>query len=369
MKTIVINYLGKKGGGAAYAYEMAKALVDNGHNVIAIISEYIENKHLWEELPLGKIIYVKTYKRHIDFILRTVIFTLFTRWSISKKLSNMKIDCVYVPMIQPWSGFVNNLFKKTNKVIVTLHDPESHSGENNLIFNTLVNYCINRSSDIIVLSDRFRELTSHKYSFPIENVHVIPHGDFKYYKNVQKKVESSDYSDENINFLFFGRISKYKGLDVLSKAYEMVSKVITNATLTIAGSGSFKEYESEFVNLQNVRIINKWFTDEEVGNLFEGSNIITVLPYIDATQSGVIPIAIEYGSTIIASDTGGLSEQISHNNTGILVETGNPVALAESMIMLAKDKELRNNLSANAYKANEANAWNKCADKLIDILE
>ena len=42
-KTIVCNYIGKKGGGPLYAYEMTRGLIQNGVNVIAILPDNIEN--------------------------------------------------------------------------------------------------------------------------------------------------------------------------------------------------------------------------------------------------------------------------------------------------------------------------------------
>lgn len=50
--------------------------------------------------------------------------------------------------------------------------------------------------------------------------------------------------------------------------------------------------------------------DEEVESIFSGENLVAVLPYLDATQSGVVLTAMDYGVPVIATDTGGLSEQI-----------------------------------------------------------
>ncbi|GMN99844.1 glycosyltransferase family 4 protein [Parageobacillus thermoglucosidasius] len=367
MRTILVNYTGRKGGGAAFAYEATKALIEKEQNIIAIVSEYAENLNLWKQLPLKKLIILRTYNNFLDFIPRTFLFLLIYIWRIKKDLKGFNIDYVYCPMIQPWTIFINMLFKDAKK-IVTVHDPEPHSGTRNFIFVYLANLCARFSDELIVLSESFRELCAKKFNKSINNVHYIPHGDFSYYKRVQKKQKIINYPKDHVNFLFFGRISKYKGLNILSKAYSIVNRELNNVTLTVAGSGDFSEFEEDYKRLKNVRVLNRWFNDDEVGSLFDGENIIVVLPYLDATQSGVIPIAIEYGVPIIASNTGGLSQQINHLETGILVEPKNPIALAEAMINLANNKELRESLANEAKRRNEKNSWGEIVNKLLKVM-
>ena len=59
---VVCNYIGKKGGGSLYAYEMTKGLVQNGVKVIAIIPENIENMKMWATLPGCQLVKIKGYK-------------------------------------------------------------------------------------------------------------------------------------------------------------------------------------------------------------------------------------------------------------------------------------------------------------------
>lgn len=135
---------------------------------------------------------------------------------------------------------------------------------------------------------------------------------------------------KTINFLFFGRIEKYKGIQLLAKAYkELVQTHSLNITLTIAGSGNLAEYREEFRNIPNVTIINRYIPDNEIGQYFSIPNTIVVLPYIDASQSGVIPIALEYNTPIIASETGGLKEQLNNGEIGIFCKVNDINSLKE----------------------------------------
>ena len=60
--------------------------------------------------------------------------------------------------------------------------------------------------------------------------------------------------------------------------------------MTVAGSGDFSKYDSMFKELPQVDIVNRYIEDKEIDNYFSIPNTILVLPYLDASQSGVIPL-------------------------------------------------------------------------------
>lgn len=365
-KSIVVNYIGRKGAGAVYAYEMTSSLIDNGCLIYAIVAEDIENIEKWRQLPLVELIQLPTYSSKFSFITNTIIFKLFGIPRLKKKFKSINIDAVYVPMIQPWSGLVNAVFNKSQK-IVTAHDPKPHS-DSNKYFNAICKRVLMEADDIVILSETFRDYSAQYYNKEKEYIHVIPHGVFDYYKRFQDAESSINYDADKINFLFFGRITKYKGLHVLSEAYKRLSKVFDNISLTIVGNGKFEEYTEEFSKLKNVTVINRWIKDEEVGCFFKGENIVTVLPYIDATQSGVIPIAMEYNSLVIASNTGGLSEQVRDRVTGYLFETGNPQDLYKVMKFVVEHYDEQKHIVQNAEKYIKSLSWDVLGAKLLEIV-
>ena len=126
---------------------------------------------------------------------------------------------------------------------------------------------------------------------------------------------------DNINFLFFGRIEYYKGIDLLLEAFSTIEKKYADCvSLLIAGKGDFSPYRESFSKLRNVKLLNYMIPDDEVISLFRGQHVVTVLPYRDATQSGVINLAAQSASLIIATNVGGLPEQLDEGKAGILVE-------------------------------------------------
>lgn len=372
MKKILVSYLGTNGGTNLYAYEMAKGLIDNNQSVYALISR--ENKMLtqWKELSLQKLVIIPTYSSKITCLMRIIKFLFLGKILLRKEFKDINIDIIYIPALHILDRFIPKIFNRA-KCIITDHDPIAHSS--NSIFPRIMWYFnriyLRQADEIILLSEKFRSIAIKNYDKNPQSVHVIPHGVFDYYALVENKKRYKDVIEYNkkYNFLFFGRIEKYKGLHILSKAYKILSNKYENISLTIVGNGNFKDYEKEYINLKNIRIINRWINDDEVNKFFRGKNIITVLPYLDATQSGVINIAMLNKSLVITTDVGGLSEQVKNKYTGLLIEPNNVNALTEAMEFVINNMEMCFDYIDNAYNEVQNLQWKNLSKKLINIIE
>ena len=137
--------------------------------------------------------------------------------------------------------------------------------------------------------------------------------------------------------MFFGRIQKYKGVNILCEAYEILSQRYNNITLTIAGKGEIDADHKSIEQNNSVKIINRYIPDDEVDDFFLVDNTILVLPYVDSSQSGVLSIAYKHGVPVIASNTSGLVEQLNHGKNGIIVLAGNTESLVQGMEKVLKD--------------------------------
>lgn len=120
-------------------------------------------------------------------------------------------------------------------------------------------------------------------------------------------------------YLFFGRIEKYKGVLQLVKAYNSVSRESAKVPkLVIAGSGKFlQEEKHEIEKNSRIIVLNRFIDDSEMVWLFQNCSVL-VAPYIEASQSGVLPIAYYYGKPVIASNIPGIQENVVTGETGTL---------------------------------------------------
>lgn len=361
---ILINYTGRKGGGALDAYEISKALINEGLPVVAVLSDQIENLRMWEKLKLEKLVTIPTYHNVLDAAVGTVFFSFKQRRLMLNVLKNYKVRYIFCPMGALWSHKINALFPDAKKGIV-IHDPKPHSGDEWKSKLSLSDY--DDYDHLFVHSKTFIDFVREKYKKPTSFMLLGTH---ETYKNCENKTSIIEYDSKKINFMFFGRIEKYKGLDVLGTAYEKVYNQIGNKiTLTIIGSGDFSPYKAQYDNLKNIKVINRWIKDEEVESIFTGENIICICPYTNATQSGVVLIAMDYKVPLIATTTGGMTEQIENGVTGILVPPSDSKALTEAMIQLAENKEDRKKMKEEQEKHMLTMGWNVSARQLIEAMD
>jgi glycosyltransferase involved in cell wall biosynthesis len=364
--TVLINYLGKKGGGSAYAYEMAKTFLKNDINVIAIIPSDIENLHLWRLLTNIHLIEIKSYSNVLGFILATIRI-YFSKKKIVRLVNDVGIvDYIYIPMEQPLTKLINSFFPNI-KYILTVHDLKPHTGDQNLIhfITKFLNLNLRKNAHrVIVLSSQFVTPYTNKYKISQSKIWVIKHGVFTYYADGECKTYHLDNQSET-NFIFFGRIADYKGIDILLKAYKIVSGINQKTSLSIIGNGDLRKYENEINSLPRVNVINRWIKDEEIKNFFTIKNSVVIVPYKNATQSGVISVANLFNVPVIGSNVGGLSEQIDNGITGFLYNNNSYIELSEIMLLMT-DEKLRNKISENAY-TKIINTWEECAKHIHQL--
>ena len=150
----------------------------------------------------------------------------------------------------------------------------------------------------------------------------------------------TNHARDGRTILFFGKVRKYKGLDVLLAAMPKVLSEV-NCQLLIVGEfyDSIERYRQLIRKLElepHVEIDNRYVPNEEVVGIFDRADVL-VLPYLSATQSAVAQIALRNGLPVIASRTGGLSEVVIENVNGLLFPPGDSDALADQIISYFKN--------------------------------
>lgn len=354
---VALIYLGRFGGGAVYSLEVARAL-GRKCDLTAVISDQVENLNAWKELGI-KIIAVPTYKNAGEFIFSTLF--LYRWWRIALKIKQLKPEVLYYPMIHFWTPLINWHLPHISKVI-TLHDPVLHLGERNPLQKFIQDISTGQATRLIILSRVFEDCLISK-GIARSKIDIIPHGVFSYYKKWEKK-HTPFFSSKNI--LFFGRITPYKGLEVLLRSFPLIKKKVPEAKLIIAGSGNLKQYGKLLRDCSDdIQIVNRWIPEEDVASFFEQARLV-VLPYTEATQSGIVPIAYAFGLPVVATDTGGLREQVIHGKTGYLVPPGDPNSMAEACIKLLQEEETARKMGMAGYEtAIKDWNWDVIAEKIL----
>ena len=244
-------------------------------------------------------------------------------------------------------------------IAFTHHDPSGHPGESSRFRDWLIGRILPQARSIIVHGEALRdELLAQKV--PAERIAVIPHGDYGFLKRYSRELPEEDL------ILFFGRFSKYKGIEVLCQAERLLATRLDGYKLVIAGEGEADLFRAEIGPSGRVEVVNRFHSDAEVAQWFQRARLV-VLPYTQASQSGVLAIALAFEKPAIVTAVGGLPEAVQHGEAGLIVPPNDPVALADAIEALWKDPDLRQQLS-NAGKMLVAHqiSWPIIASRYLD---
>ena len=204
-----------------------------------------------------------------------------------------------------------------------------------------------------------------------KRIRVIPFGITLREIKKERKIKR-----ENIRILFAGRLIERKGVHILLESFAKVNKSFVNTELVIAGDGPLKEKLIEItkkLGIEDKVFFKGHLTSDELEKEYSEADIF-VLPSIHDTRGdtetlGVVLIeAMEYGIPVIASDVGGIPDIVKDGYNGILVPEKDVDALANAIIRLIEDKELREKFIKNAKKyIKEKFNWDKIIEKLEKI--
>ena len=337
----------------------------------AATQKRIEFYDIRKKLPKGK----STLKIISESVL--LFFILF------KAFTKSGYDIVHIQGYLPMFFFFIPMLKlRRKKIFWTVHDVNFRPtnagirGKLDFIYTETVTETsiLRKFSDMIIVHGYLLKNQLCAKGVNDKKIRVIPHFDYRYLLNDRKqgnsKINNGLWTIPTGYVLFFGRISPYKGLELLVKASRIVKNTIGyEFILLIAGEGdisSLKNHMSE-EDYAYIHIINKRIPYKQIPNLFNGAKLV-ILPYIDASQSGVIPLAYTFSKPVIVSNVGSLTEYVEHGKTGLIFESNNTEQLVNYIIELIKNKEFCIQMGNNAKRKllNEM-SLELCCDKLNNL--
>jgi len=267
---------------------------------------------------------------------------------ILEKIKNVQPDILHVVWNHPYAVYYAKMLRNF-KIYWTCHDPEFHSGEawklRTLGDRYVHTYFFKHADRIFVHGKKLKKQLIENKNISASRIMSKRHGAIG---PALKEGQNKKIPDKGV-FLFFGRIERYKGLFTLLNAMQSVVKKFPKSKLIIAGSGSLKEYEALIEQVKgNLEIHNEFISDKKLAVLFSKSEFV-VLPYDDATQSGVIPVAYSFRKPVIATDVGSLSDVVINEKTGILVPPKNSEKLSEAISRFLLNPNITKNMGKKAY--------------------
>ena len=245
-----------------------------------------------------------------------------------------------------WLAVLAAIASKKYRVVTTMHDVVYHPGdhESQLVPRWFADKLLYHSHKVIVHGAALQADAERLHPRLKGRIEVLPHLLISRYLEIADAHALHRRNDPTLNILFFGRIYSYKGLDTLIRGIELAGQTLTNLRLIIAGRGEdMGRYQRLMNNPDLYEVRNRYISDIEVAQLSIDADIVA-LPYLEASQSGVLAIASAFGKAVIVTDVGELGQTISDGETGIVIKPGNEQALAGAILRLAADEALRSTL-------------------------
>jgi len=198
------------------------------------------------------------------------------------------------------------LFKlKRKNIYYIIHDPQPHTGESRGRVEVINKLYFPYIHKFITYSEFSAGLFRQYY--PAYADKVIS---FKMPVFTSQKVEATTKPKSgNKKIVFFGRISPYKGVELFYDAAAQISKTNLDVNFVVAGKAQ-DDYRPAFLGnnpYPNIQIRNHFIDLEELSEIMSDADLC-VLPYFDATQSGVIMTCYAFNLPVLVSDCPGLLE-------------------------------------------------------------
>ena len=244
--------------------------------------------------------------------LRQPLRQVRTLRAILRRIRAFDPDVIHLQQGHLWFNLALPLLARY-PLVLTIHDPRRHLGDRGGLRTpqAALDFGFRRAAQVIVHGGELKRRVVEELGIPPGAVHDIPH-------------------------VAIGEVA------VRQPAPEE------------AGRGeAFDRYRRLMAHPERFTVYNDYIPDETRTELFQRASVVA-LPYVEATQSGVIPVAYTFAKPVVATSVGSLPSMVEHGRTGYLVPPRDERALADAIVRLLLDPALRRQMGANARRKLDA---------------
>jgi len=297
---------------------------------------------------------------------------LRTFWLIRKEKPELVIYKYWIPFFAPCYGTIvllSHLFSRAKSLYIG-DNIEPH--EKIPVLNFLLTQWALWQVDFFIVQSASvrRDLLKYK---PAARFKEIPHPVYEIFKENHTQSEARialGLAESERVLLFFGYIRAYKGLNYLIDALPLVLEKL-KVRLVIAGEfyedeAKYRRQISDLHLEQDILLKADYIPNEEVGIYYAAADVV-VLPYVSATQSGIVQIAYNYNKPVITTNVGGLPEVIDAGKTGYIVPAKDPAALAEAILRFYHERD-QIDFSGNIQVHKQQYSWERLAQAMVEFV-
>lgn len=293
------------------------------------------------------------------------ILNLASLLSVIRYIHKEKPDVIHLQSGVVWEAMLTKAFRHI-PCVITVHDITRHPVRKSLLAppQRLLDFAARHADGIIVHGDALLRTARDRY--PSRRIiRSLDHG-------VISRYGTGLAADEprNNGILLFGGVNTWKGIEYLIEAEPIIRESVPEAKIIVAGFTQDPDYYRGLVREgQAVEMRLARQSDDDVRALFEWADIL-VLPYIEASQSGVLQLGFSFGIPSVVTDVGGLPDVICDERNGFVVPPRDPAALARAIVRLLLDVDLRRQIIGAVASERETRFnWDSIARQTLGVYE
>ncbi len=268
------------------------------------------------------------------------------------------------------------LFRKIAPTVLTVHDSSPFNNNPSAKLQAIGAIKIFNSFDHLIVHTKAAVKTLSKHGIDKDKISIVAHGFLD--AGLDAGMDSSSVTAEKnpspiMEFLLFGQIKPYKGVDIIIKALAQMPKDLRRkCRVNIVGKPQMdmqplfdmaKDLGVDELITWDLRFIG----DDEIGKLLSSADTM-ILPYRDIDASGVLMQLIPVGRAVIASRIGLFAELLEDGKHGYLIEQNSPEDLMQAMSNLINNKDLCTDMGKNVAKLQDAlPSWQEIGRLTCDI--
>ena len=354
---VLVLHWGRNGGGPKFALEMAEGLLTLGVDTFTSLNVEVRPQQTTHDFP------VRTYSSEVGLVVglpRLALVALRLRRFIRVN----GITLVYSPMLSIWQSLAIWLIIPPRiSYAASIHDAYDHPGERHVL-KSLARWLEFSRADFVVTYSTTVGSEVRGQMRRRSSLVVVPHG----VDVIDSAARTISEQQSPIVVGFLGRIVEYKGIDVFVEAIDIARRTNPSIRGSVHGMGDVPE---ELISRSGSYIDwnIEWIAEDQLHSIAATFDIIA-LPYKEASQSGIMTIALANAIPVVATPVGGLTEQVQTSRGGLLSGDTTSGSFASAINRLADDPALYARLSREGLAtARESMSWTASATEMLNSID
>ena len=197
---------------------------------------------------------------------------------------------------------------------------------------------------------------------------IIPNGIDVHYFNPEGRGRP-EFNDGKINILFVGRLEERKGVDDLIQACGLVKQDYPDFRLIIVGPGLKLRYQYELLARMHIpgqAVFTRSVPFDELPQYYRACDIFCAPATGDESFGIILLEAMASGKPVVATNIPGYASVLTHGEEGLLVKSRDHRAIADALLTLIHDRNLRQKMAGKGLATAQKYSWENVSGQVLD---